>query len=248
MEETMKPIHLIPISMIALAAALSAPALADPAPAPTQQGQIMAGPGDGAAGPLNMQENNSTYQQIQSPRDPASGQASGVVAPGSSDQGIIAILIGAKSPEGSGNPGAPQNQSVTAAPIMAGPGDGKDGPIAQATAIQSPRDPASGQATGIMTTRDGRDPDGAAGGATTGQSDRTAAPEQPNGWSLGASNPTAVGSEAGAGASAPTGYLKIEGVDGESVVQPSGNTSTTRKKPRRNRTGTRGKRVHKPIP
>ena len=40
-------------------------------------GQFIGGPGDGAAGPLNAQENNSTYQQIQSPRDPASGQATG---------------------------------------------------------------------------------------------------------------------------------------------------------------------------
>jgi hypothetical protein len=58
----MKPIKAL--SVLALVAGFTAPALAEPARTNTAQGQIMAGPGDGAAGPLNAQENNSTYQQI----------------------------------------------------------------------------------------------------------------------------------------------------------------------------------------
>ena len=78
----MKPIKSLPI--LALIAGFAAPALAEPAPAKPAQEQIMAGPGDGAAGPLNAQENNSTYQQIQSPRDSATGQTTDLKSPTSS--------------------------------------------------------------------------------------------------------------------------------------------------------------------
>jgi hypothetical protein len=50
----MKALHSIPILTLALVAGFSASAFAEPTPVqPAQQGQIMAGPGDGAAGPIN---------------------------------------------------------------------------------------------------------------------------------------------------------------------------------------------------
>jgi hypothetical protein len=67
----MKPIKAL--SILALVAGLTAPAHAEPTPANAPQGQIMAGPGDGAAGPLTAK----SVTTVQSPRDPASGQATG---------------------------------------------------------------------------------------------------------------------------------------------------------------------------
>ena len=80
----------------------------------------------------------------------------------------------------------------------------------QPTAIQSPRDVASGQATGIQSPRDV-----ASGQATGIQSPRDPASGQ------------ATGRTAAPGTQ-PAGYLKIEGIDGESVRQaPSGQTAGT---------------------
>ena len=50
----MKALHSIQFSALALVAGISAPAIAEPPPVqPPQQAPIMAGPGDGAAGPIN---------------------------------------------------------------------------------------------------------------------------------------------------------------------------------------------------
>jgi hypothetical protein len=191
----MKALHSIPFVAVVLVAALSAPALADPAPAPTQQGQIMAGPGDGAEGPINQVNQPSGFSLS------SSTPGSTVVAP----------------------------QASTPQPV----------------------DSASGLATGRRTYEPV-----ASTTQTDGQNTSSVAkPDHEIEYDLVRKRAdhegeidcvTNCAGGTGAGGSAPTGYLKIEGVDGESVVQPSGNTSTTRKKPRRNRTGTRGKRMHKP--
>lgn len=141
----------------------------------------------------------------------------------------------------------------------------------QATGIQSPRDSASGQATGsarqaqgieftdiLISSATAPKPDAqvqqAGAGGTTGTAERRVGPNQPQGYSLSSNTPgstvvapQANSSAAGPGATAPNGYLKIEGIDGESKVRASSDiSSTARKKPRRNRDGTRGKRQHKP--
>jgi len=118
--------------------------------------------------------------------------------------------------------------------------------------IQSPRDPASGQATGIQSPRDpasGQPNSGdngtlgagnsfsagqdtrmdsqivRDGGAQPGNTSRTTNPNQPNGFNI----ELAGSGELGAVQAADSG------------------ASTTVKKPHRNRQGTRGKRQHKPL-
>jgi hypothetical protein len=174
-------------------------ALHDQSSGNRRAGQIMAGPGDGAAGPLTATSNTT----VQSPRDPASGQATArTAAPGNQDPQFKVtfediLISSAKAPVAGATGPQPGNGTV-------GPG----GSVPQAQynpkelQVQSPRDPASGQATG---------------------------------------------------------YLKIEGIDGESKVTaaPSAGdqfisgsggdgTGIRKKQPRRDRNGTRGKRMHKP--
>jgi len=103
------------LSILTLVAGLTAPAHAEPTPANAPQGQIMAGPGDGAAGPLAAK----SVTTIQSPRDPAKGQANaGTVE-------FPNILVSSVV--------APNKPTTEAA---------------QTAGVTSPRDTASGQATG----------------------------------------------------------------------------------------------------
>jgi hypothetical protein len=106
-----------------------------------QQGQIMAGPGDGAAGPLTAKSNTN----VQSPRDPASG----VSTPPAAQRNAVC------------NKNCQEFESITAPREGQAKSDtavGTPPPQTQAQynpkelQVQSPRDPASGQSGNAQTT------------------------------------------------------------------------------------------------
>jgi hypothetical protein len=210
----MKPIHLIPALTLAVAIGLSGLAAAEPgqtAPGVTAQ-----------YNPKELQVDN-----IQSPRDPASGQDSPALKTEwiTSARTETAIVT-------------PQStQPPQPAPGTAAQYNPKEIGIDK---IQSPRDPASGQSGNAQTT-DGFKSVG-------GLSSET----EFIGKNAGTGDPA---SGQGSGVTPQGMVFTNDTIDKVDAGQPTANTvreggvnDTTHrtKKPRRNRDGTRGRRMHKP--